>query len=131
MKKTKDSLLVVNENSIFYKIKVFFSKIFFKNRNDEVIKEDIISNNTFVDNNIDKKKSFVENIKIEENEEIKELLYLQKLFKMGRIIEKDLSKKERIELEKLYKQQIFELKRSINNYKNKIISTRKKLAQSN
>ena len=122
MKKTKDSLLVVNENSIFYKIKVFFSKIFFKNRNDEVIKEDIISNNTFVDNNIDKKKSFVENIKIQENEEIKELLYLQKLFKMGRIKEKDLSKKERIELEKLYKQQIFELNRSINNYKNKIIS---------
>lgn len=56
---------------------------------------------------------------------------MQKLFKMGRIKEKDLSKEERIGLEKLYKQQIYDLKKSINGYKNKIISIRTKLAQSN
>ena len=69
--------------------------------------------------------------KIEENKEFKELLYLQKLFEMGRIKEKDLSKEERIGLEKLYKQQIYDLKKSINSYKNKIISIRTKLVQSN
>lgn len=130
MNKTKDSLLVVNENSVFYKIKNFFRKLFFKNRNEEIIEDTIIPNPT-LDNNIDKKNSFVENIKIKENKEIKELLYLQKLFKMGRIKEKDLSKKERIGLEKLYKHQIYELNKSINSYKNKIISVRKKLVQSN
>lgn len=130
MNKTKDSLLVVNENSVFYKIKNFFRKLFFKNRNEKIIEDTIIPNST-LDNNIDKKNSIVENIKIKENKEIKELLYLQKLFKMGRIKEKDLSKKERIGLEKLYKHQIYELNKSINSYKNKIISVRKKLVQSN
>ena len=96
----------------------------------EIVEDTIIPNPT-LDNNIDKKNSFVENIKIKENKEIKELLYLQKLFKMGRIKEKDLSKKERIGLEKLYKHQIYELNKSINSYKNKIISVRKKLVQSN
>ena len=58
-------------------------------------------------------------------------MHLQKLFKMGRIKEKDLSKQERIELEKLYIHQNYELKKSINNYKNKIIAIRTKLAQNN
>mgnify|MGYP004512526061 CR=1 FL=1 len=72
-----------------------------------------------------------EDIKIKDNKELKELIYLQKLFKMGRIIEKDLSKEERIGLEKLYKQQIYDLKKSINGYKNKILSIRVKIEQSN
>ena len=100
MNKSKEGLLAVNENSIFYKIKNFFKRLF-------------------------------EDIKIKENKQFKELLYLQKLFKMVRIKEKDLSKEERIGLEKLYKQQIYDLKKSINGYKNKIISIRTKLAQSN
>ena len=101
MNKSKESLVVINENSIFYKIKTFFIKLFFNNKNSEI------------------------------KQEIKELLHLQKLFKMGRIKEKDLSKKERIELEKLYKHQIYELNKSINGYKNKIISIRNKLATNN
>ena len=84
-----------------------------------------------IQNENTKTSSFLEDIKIKENKEFKELLYLQKLFKMGRIKEKDLSKEERIGLEKLYKQQIYDLKKSINGYKNKIISIRTKLAQSN
>lgn len=128
MNKAKEELLVVNENSIFYKIKTFFRRIFFNNRNVEIKQE--VQEIKLPDSS-NKKSSFVEEIKIKENKKIKELLYLQKLFKMGRIKEKDLSKQERIELEKLYIHQNYELKKSINNYKNKIIAIRTKLAQNN
>ena len=128
MNKAKEELLVVNENSIFYKIKTFFRRIFFNNRNIEIKQE--VQEIKLPDSS-NKKSSFVEEIKIKENKEFKELLHLQKLFKMGRIKEKDLSKQERIELEKLYIHQNYELKKSINNYKNKIIAIRTKLAQNN
>lgn len=128
MNKAKKELLVVNENSIFYKIKTFFRRIFFNNRNVEIKQE--VKEIKLPDSS-NKKSSFAEEIKIKENKKIKELLYLQKLFKMGRIKEKDLSKQERIELEKLYIHQNYELKKSINNYKNKIIAIRTKLAQNN
>ena len=62
-----------------------------------------------------------------EIKENKELLYLQNQFKMGKIKEKDLSIEERIGLEKLYKQQIYDLKKSIENYKNKILIIKKLL----
>lgn len=128
MNKAKKELLVVNENSIFYKIKTFFRRIFFNNRNVEIKQE--VQEIKLPDSS-NKKSSFAEEIKIKENKKLKELLYLQKLFKMGRIKEKDLSKQERIELEKLYIHQNYELKKSINNYKNKIIAIRTKLAQNN
>lgn len=130
MNKSKEGLIAVNENSIFYRIKNFFKNLFSNNKNEQVINENQINENT-IRSNVNKKSSFVEDIKIEENKELKELLYLQKLFKMGRIKEKDLSKKERIGLGKLYNQQIYDLKQSVNEYKNKIISIRKKIVQSN
>jgi len=128
MNKSKKGLLVVNENSIFYEIKTFFKRLFFKSEN--LVKEEKIEK-VKIQNENNKTSSFLEDIKIEENKEFKELLYLQKLFEMGRIKEKDLTKEERIGLEKLYKQQIYDLKKSINSYKNKIISIRTKLVQSN
>ena len=39
MNKAKKELLIVNENSIFYKIKTFFRRIFFNNRNVEIKQE--------------------------------------------------------------------------------------------
>lgn len=123
MNKSKKGLLVVNENSIFYEIKTFFKRLFFKSEN--LVKEEKIEK-VKIQNENNKTSSFLEDIKIEENKEFKE-----KLFEMGRIKEKDLSKEERIGLEKLYKQQIYDLKKSINSYKNKIISIRTKLVQSN
>lgn len=127
MNKSKEGLLVVNENSIFYKIKTFFKRFFFKS--EELIEEKV--EEIKIQNEDSKTSSFLEDIKIKENKELKQLLYLQKLFKMGRIKEKDLSKEERIGLEKLYKQQIYDLKKSINGYKNKILSIRTKIAQNN
>ena len=180
MNKSKKGLLVVNENSIFYEIKTFFKRLFFKSENlvkEEKIEKVKIQNENNKNEIKEEKVNFIkkliskknkidvndyknqiilelkellvkyeqiqnsphqlklgirpEDIKIEENKEFKELLYLQKLFEMGRIKEKDLSKEERIGLEKLYKQQIYDLKKSINSYKNKIISIRTKLVQSN
>ncbi len=127
MNKSKEGLLAVNENSIFTKSKISLKDYFLKVKvlSKKKIEEIKIQNENT------KTSSFLEDIKIKENKEFKELLYLQKLFKMGRIKEKDLSKEERIGLEKLYKQQIYDLKKSINGYKNKIISIRTKLAQSN
>ena len=100
MNKSKKGLLVVNENSIFYEIKTFFKRLFFKSEN--LVKEEKIEK-VKIQNENNKTSSFLEDIKIEENKEFKELLYLQKLFEMGRIKEKDLSKEERIGLEKLTK----------------------------
>ena len=125
MNKSKEGLLVVNENSIFNKIKTFFKRLFFKSEN--LVKEGKFEE-IKIQNENNKKSSFLKDIKIKENKEIKELLYLQKLFEMGRIKEKDLSKEERIGLEKLYKQQIYDLKKSINSYKNKIISIKNKIS---
>lgn len=125
MNKSKEGLLVVNENSIFNKIKTFFKRLFFKSEN--LVKEGKFEE-IKIQNENNKKSSFLKDIKIKENKEIKELLYLQKLFKMGRIKETDLSKEERIGLEKLYKQQIYDLKKSINSYKNKIISIKNKIS---
>ncbi len=128
MNKSKEGLLAINENSIFYKIKTFFKRFFFKS--EKLVKEERIEE-VKIQNENNKTSSFLEDIKVKENKELKELLYLQKLFKMGRIKEKDLSKEERIGLEKLYNQQIYDLKKSINGYKNKIVSIRKKLVQNN
>lgn len=125
MNKNKDSLLVVNENSVFYKIKTFFKRLFSKE--DELSNQQSIQEMKPQDDRT-KKRKFIEDIKIKENKELKELLYLQKLFRMVRIKEKDLSREERIGLEKLYKQQIYDLNKSINAYKNKIMSIREKLA---
>lgn len=128
MNKSKEGLLAINENSIFYKIKTFFKRFFFKS--EKLVKKERIEE-VKIQNENNKTSSFLEDIKVKENKELKELLYLQKLFKMGRIKEKDLSKEERIGLEKLYNQQIYDLKKSINGYKNKIVSIRKKLVQNN
>ena len=96
MNKSKEGLLAINENSIFYKIKTFFKRFFFKS--EKLVKEERIEE-VKIQNENNKTSSFLEDIKVKENKELKELLYLQKLFKMGRIKEKDLSKEERIGLE--------------------------------
>ena len=89
MNKSKKGLLVVNENSIFYEIKTFFKRLFFKSEN--LVKEEKIEK-VKIQNENNKTSSFLEDIKIE---------------------------------------QIYDLKKSINSYKNKIISIRTKLVQSN
>ena len=102
-------------------MKIFYKKLFIKKK--KITKKDRVKE-TEIPNKNDNQNSILKDIKIKEN---KELLYLQNQFKMGKIKEKDLSIEERIGLEKLYKQQIYDLKKSIENYKNKILIIKKLL----
>lgn len=71
--------------------------------------------------------SIIENIKVDINKEDIRIYKLQKLFKAGKITEDDLSKEDVDKLKKLYNNQIKQLKKSIEEYKNKILTIRKGL----
>lgn len=130
MKKNTDekSLIAVNENSIFYKIKQFFKNLFHKNEynNDVIISE---ANNN-IEQNEDKKNRFMEEIKKIEDEETL-LLNLQKKYRSGEIKEKDLSEEQITSLCKLYDKQITNLKKSNEIRKQRLLEYRKKLQTDN
>lgn len=113
------SLMVVNEKSIFYKIKTFFLRLFKKNEIDENISQTTnIESNEKQANDI-KKDTFLESIKNIENEETK-LLKLQKQFDNGEIDKSQLSKEQIADLTDLYKKQISDLEQSNERRINKI-----------
>lgn len=112
------SLIVVKEESLFYKIKKFFLNLF---RRKEIIEnEPQIAN---IDNNEiqinTQKNAFMESIRNIENEETK-LLKLQKQFDNRQIDKSQLSKEQIADLTTLYKKQIGELKQSNEKRINKI-----------
>ena len=85
MKENTDekSLVKINENSIFYKIKQFFKKLFYKK---ETINNITVETNKVILQNDNKKNKFMEEIKnIEDEENL--LLKLQKKFRSGEIKE--------------------------------------------
>ena len=108
------SLTVINENSIYYKIKNFFRKIF-KKQNE-------ISTN-FEDNKSlelnDKKKEFNASLKTNINTS---LIDLQTQLKQGNIRIDDLTSEEVDKLIKLYKEQIDVKKKRLNEIKFQIIN---------
>lgn len=112
------------DGNIFAKIKTFFKTLFklnnnVPNYNYAVEQGDVMS----IKNN-----DFTSSIKIEENNEEKELLKLQEKFEQGIIQEEDLSQEQVDKLEQLYNKQIEELNEKFLDYKDKIISIKKKLA---
>lgn len=113
----ENSLIKVNENSIFYKIKNFFRNLFGKKENNitpienQVLKTQEITNN--------KRDSFRETVTNIENDETR-LLKLQKQFDNGEITEEELTQKQIEDLENLYNKQIEELKKSNELRKEKI-----------
>ena len=119
------SLVQVNENSIFYKIKQFFRNLFHKNIEFEsnVVVEENISNNI---ENETKKSAFMESIKNIENEETK-LLKLQKQYRSGEIKEEELTQEQVNSLCALYDKQIANLKKSNEIRKQKLLEYRRKL----
>lgn len=119
------SLVQVNENSIFYKIKKFFRNLFHKNTEFEsnVVVEENISNNI---ENETKKSSFIESIKNIEDEETK-LLKLQKQYRSGEIKEEELTQEQVNSLCALYDKQIANLKKSNEIRKQKLLEYRRKL----
>lgn len=121
------SLVQVNENNIFYKIKRFFKNLFNKNtiNNYAVIEE----KNSYLENE-NKKISFMESIKNIEDEETK-LLKLQKQYRSGEIKEEELSQEQVNSLCVLYDKQIANLKKSNEIRKQKLLEYRKKLQTGN
>lgn len=119
------SLIAVNENSIFYKIKNFFRNLFHKNKSVEssTAIENAINVSINKENN---KNSFMESIKNIENEETR-LLKLQKQYDNGEIKGEDLSEEQVRTLCDLYDKQIANLRKSNQIRKQKLLEYRKRL----
>lgn len=122
------SLIKINENSVFYKIKQFFKKIFHNNK----IKENVailkIQNSIIQDDS--KRNKFTEEIKNIEDEETL-LLNLQKRFRSGEIKEEELSNEQVNALCALYDKQIANLKKSNEIRKQKLLEYRRKMQTDN
>lgn len=119
--------LTVKKEGFFKKIKSFFMRLF--NR-EEIIEEPVVEN--FTNNEqLDKKKSFAEEIKVKEDTEKTSLLKMQKDYEDGKLLEENMSAEQVSKLEKLYTEQITKLRQDYTSYKQKIVSMRKKVSQSN
>lgn len=112
------SLIAVNENSLFYKIKSFFLKLFRgkKNALNEFSIIPIEKNEIQSDK---RKDDFIESIRNVENEQTK-LLKLQEQFDNRKIEKSQLSKEQIADLTALYKKQINDLEQSNERRINKI-----------
>ena len=125
MKENTDekSLVRINENSIFYKIKKFFKNLFNKNKNAD---NSIVEETAVIKQDENKRNQFMEQIrKIEDEETI--LLKLQKQYRNGEIKEEDLTDEQVISLCKLYDKQISNLKKSNEIRKQKLLEYRRRL----
>jgi hypothetical protein len=123
----KKSLIKINENKIFYKIKNLFKKLFYKNKNaDNAINEKMISDKRTI---VDNKKAFSASLKKIESEETK-LLALQKRYRNGEIKEEDLSEEQINLLNELYDKQIAYLKKSNKERKQKLLQYHMKMKNS-
>ena len=129
MKENTDekSLVKINENSIFYKIKQFFKKLFYKK---ETINNITVETNKVILQNDNKKNKFMEEIKNIEDEETL-LLKLLKKFRSGEIKEEELTEEQVKSLCELYDKQIANLRKSNEIRKQKLLEYRKKLQTDN
>ena len=119
------SLVQVNENGIFYKIKKFFKKFFNKDVT-SVEKYTIIEETKNLLENENKKSAFMEEIRKIENEETK-LLKLQKQYRSGEIKEEDMTEEQIKSLCDLYDKQIENLRKSNEIRKQRLLEYRRKL----
>lgn len=124
----KTSLQVIENKGILVKMVNFFKKILGKDKSSYIVP----NNNTKNEQN--NKNSFFKSIKFEEDPDTVKLLKIQDELERRGInaknafeLTKDLSEEQKKKLETLYKNQIKEFELSLENYKNKIISIRKKL----
>ena len=123
------SLVQINENSIFYKIKRFFKNLFNKNADTTANYVEIEDNNNSVENE-NRKNSFMESIRNIEDEETK-LLKLQKQYRSGKIKEEELTEEQVNSLCSLYDRQIASLKKSNEIRKQRLLEYRRKLQTNN
>ena len=118
------------------KIKEFFRNLFgINSQNYLEAPKDNIPQNEILQDNIDEFQSrynqFESQIKTESNQQEEKALKLQRDFKEGIIEEEDLSEEDFDILSNLYEKQIKDTKQSIENYKNKILNMKTKLAKNN
>ncbi len=118
----KKSMVEINENSIFYKIKTFFRNIF---RKDVKIENNIMEEPKTI-NQENSKSNFMRDIRNIENEETK-LLKLQKQYRNGDVKEEDMTKEQISSLIALYDKQITNLKKSNEIRKQKLLEYRRKM----
>ena len=130
MKENTDekSLVKINENSIFYKVKLFFKRLFHKDTFSENI--DVVEQNIVVNSVEDKKSKFMENIRIVEDESTI-LLKLQNRYRNGELKEEELTDEQLDSLCELYDKQIADLKKSNAVKKQKLLERRRKLQANN
>lgn len=123
-------LVQINENSIFYKIKRFFKNLFTRKESnfDNSFAFNQIEDNIQDDKN--KKNSFMEEIRNIEDEETK-LLKLQKQYRNGEIKEEELSEEQVKSLCDLYDKQIANLRKSNEMRKQRLLEYRRKLQTDN
>ena len=119
------SLVQVNENGIFYKIKKFFRNLFNSNANTTNNYAIVKETESLVESE-NKKNSFMESIKNIEDEETK-LLKLQKQYRSGEIKEEELTQEQVNSLCALYDRQIANLKKSNEIRKQKLLEYRRKM----
>lgn len=112
------SLIAVNENSLFYKIKSFFLKLF-RGKKNALNGFSIISVEKNEIQSDKRKDDFIESIRNVENEQTK-LLKLQEQFDNRKIEKSQLSKEQIADLTALYKKQINDLEQSNERRINKI-----------
>lgn len=122
------SLVQINENGIFYKIKKFFKNLF--NRNvDTTNNYAIVKAHESLVESENKKKSFMESIN--NFEETTKLLKLQKQYRSGEIKEEELTQEQVDSLCALYDKQIENLRKSNQIRKQKLLEYRRKLKNDN
>lgn len=119
---TEKSLIKVNKNSIFFKIKNLFNKIFRERK----YKDNIIEENDYNLKEDIKKEQFREYIKNIENEETR-LIKLQQKYRADEIKENQLTRIQIESLCDLYDKQIEKLQKSNEFRKQRILQYRKKL----
>ena len=123
------SLVQVNENSIFYKIKRFFKNLFNKNK-DTTDNSVVIEETNSSSENENKKSSFMEFIKNIEDEETL-ILKLQKQYRSGEIKEEELTEEQVNSLCALWDKQIANLRKSNEIRKQRLLEYRRKLQTDN
>ena len=129
MKENTDekSLVKINENSIFYKIKRFFKNLLSKKKDAD---NSIVEETAVIKQDEEKRNQFMEQIKKIEDEETT-LLKLQKQYRNGEIKEKNLTDEQISSLCKLYDKQISNLKKSNEIRKQKLSEHRRRLQTDN
>lgn len=116
MDKNNTNELTIVRLSIIDRIKNIFKKLFSKRQKIESIEEER--------KETQKESTFINSVKIQEDDEEKRLLKLQTLIADDIITEEELPEEDVKALHKLYDRQILQLKKEIDDYREKILKLR-------